>query len=144
MNIEARVTISRSSDNMIRIAVECDSSHTRFVEVKMDCEGFAKAITGQGFIHCTAEVRGLDFVGKKRIVERRRVQAPNLGYGRQEYESWLANNYKEEGWIVNSYLGSQGSISDDGVMRFLNFSVERYEDAVEGRSHEVREERMML
>jgi len=134
MNIEARVTISRGSDDMIRIAVECASSHARFVEVKMDCEGFAKAVTGQGFIHCTAEVRGLDVVGKKRVVERRRVVAPDLGMvDRKEYERWLKEEYHEAGWIVDPALRSQGSISYDGFGRtHLNFSVERYEDVAEG------------
>jgi hypothetical protein len=127
MKIKSSVTISRGSDDKVRIAIECDESHTRFVETIMDLESFARAITGQGYIHCDAIVRGLEFVGKRKIIETRSIESPNLGYGREAYREWLKNEYREDGWTVDDYLGSQGSISIGTEKTYLKFSVYRYE-----------------
>lgn len=127
MKIKSNVTISRGSDDIVRIAIECDESHTRFVETQMDLESFARAITGQGFIHCAAIVRGLEYIGKRKITETRRIEAPRLGYEKEKYIAWLKDEYREDGWLVDDYLGSQNSISFNGNKTYLNFFVYRYE-----------------
>lgn len=139
MEIEPNVSITISklhhsfSEDSIQIELVCEKSYTHFCTIKMTLEDFAKAITGMGHIKVFADLRGLQYVGKRRIREERTVLYPFTSlstHKREEMEKWLEENCQEEGWILDSYLGSRSSISYAENVRFYNlhYSVYKYID----------------
>ena len=63
--MEAKVTISRSSDDLISIRFRDEASGIEFAEVAMTPENFGYAITNLADRVGDLEVRGLAYVGKK-------------------------------------------------------------------------------
>lgn len=126
--INGDIQICRSSDNFVRIRFEDNTSHTKFAEAKLSLEQFAEAVTGMYVSDVEIEVRGLEYVGKQKVSERRSVFCPLNGYKKEELRDWLIENCQEDGWFINSYLGSQSSVkSVDGGTQ-LNYAVYKYVD----------------
>lgn len=110
--ISIHKTTSNREDDYISFEIFDPKSCTEFFRGKMSMEAFAQAITGLSRQAIEGELRCADQVGKFRVYESRSTQAPDLGYGkRDEYEQWLRDNCQEEGWAIDAYLRSQGSIS---------------------------------
>jgi len=132
MNIKANISISRMSNDKISITVRDDTSFIQFLELTMQPADLANALTGLGHVACAGEVRGLEYVGKSCIREKRQVEYPHGGGPkRHELEAWLLLNCQEDGWIVEPYLGSQSSIYTVGGKTFLNYHVKRYVEVEE-------------
>lgn len=66
----------------------------------------------------------------------REVVYPFKGYNRHSMEKWLEENAKEEGWIVNSYLGSQTSVTSHDGKTHLHYYVTKYVDAVDTKDED--------
>jgi len=124
--MKAKVTISRCSDDTIRISFEDVASGIKFAEVSMTPEAFGNAVTGFSNQDANLEVRGLAFVGKQRITESRQIECPVDSYDRKVLESWLRENAQEDGWLVSTYLGSQSSIKRKDGRTILNYTVTKY------------------
>lgn len=124
--MKAKVTISRSSDDKVRICFTDAASGIEFAEVAMELEAYAQAITGLAYVEGDLEVRGLEWVGKRRITERREVVCPLKTYDIKKLSEWLRDNAQEDGWLVSSYLGSQSSIQHTGEGTLLRYSVTKY------------------
>lgn len=144
--LDTKITISKRESNKggkyINIAIKDDVSGICFAEVKISLEDFAEALTGLGYVECKTEVRGLHNIGKEKEYERASVfitdeeyacvlaDANGSGYdaAKTALGEWLEENHAREGWSIDKYLGSQGSIKyvDDGKM--LNFGYYRYID----------------
>jgi hypothetical protein len=122
------VTITRTSRDLISIRLRDSASRIEFVDVTMSLDDFARAVTGLSEISAKAELRGLEHVGKTKQIEQRRVECPIKSYSRDVLQNWLEENCQEEGWIINSYLGSQNSISYKDDKTIINYSVYRYID----------------
>lgn len=136
----AKITISRPSRGdgreVITVSVKDANSRMRFLDLTLNLDDFAKAITGHAEIECEMEVKGLDKVGKVRVVEPRSKECPLPSYsGRGILGQWLKENGQEEGWTIDHYLGSQNSIGtltdSDGCI--LNYYVFKYVEAVDGQ-----------
>lgn len=125
-SMKARVSINRSSDDKVRISFRDEASGIEFAEVAMTIEAFGNAITGLSAQSAALEVRGLQWVGKQRVTEERTIECPLDTYNRDELSAWLRDNAQEDGWLVNTYLGSQGSISRQGSKTVLRYSVTKY------------------
>ena len=131
MKIEAAITISRIhggiDDKRISIEIRDKASGIQFVDAEMSLEDFAACITGLGYCSLDAEVRGLQYVGKQAVTESRRIEytGPKT-HDRKKLADWLVLKAKEDGWLVNSYLNSQGSVVNEGEKTFLNYSVTKY------------------
>lgn len=129
MKINAQMTISCRSDNMVCVTVKCTDSHMKFLELEFTPADFGMMITGLSHVSATAaEVRGLENVGKERITERRSVVCPLECYDRNELRKWLTQNCEEEGYTLNTYLGSQNSVVREPKGQRLNYSVSRFVD----------------
>jgi hypothetical protein len=132
-NINVSVTITRTTsnhrDDVIRLRFKDKSSRKTFVEVEMSLRGFAEAVTGLSEIEATAQVDGLEIVGKEKVIESRSVVCPISSYDRGELRAWLEENCQEPGWILDTYLGSQKSVTHHDGKCILNYSVIRYEEA---------------
>lgn len=129
--MEGKITISRpaySDDRKkITISVKDVKSVNRFIEIEMDYADFAAALTGLSEVPITFETKGLEYVGKSRIVEKRSLVVPKE-YSRKKLEEYLTHEVQEEGWTINPYLGSQRSVEYlDTEQTRLNYSVTRYE-----------------
>lgn len=128
--IKAKLTVSRRSDGVISISIVDEKSRIEFFDATMTPEDFANAITGYSRQPMEAEVRGLEYVGKNVVRERRSVFCPLKTYSREVLSAWLRENAKEDGWIVDYYLGSQGSVvyNQSGEGCALCYSVLKYID----------------
>lgn len=132
-SLKAKVTISRitySDYEAVNISIEDVSSGIQFAELELSAEAFGLAITGLSYREADLTVRGLQYIGKRRVTEKRTIECPLATYDRTKLESWLRENAQEEGWIVNTYLGSQPSVSYKEGKTFLNYSVTKYVDEV--------------
>jgi hypothetical protein len=124
--MKAKVTISRGSDGMVRIRFRDDTSGIEFAEVAMTPENFGYAITNLAEREGELEIRGLEWVGKQRVTERRQIECPLNSYDREKLSEWLNTYAQEEGWLLDSYLGSQSSVNWKGGKTILNYSVTKY------------------
>ena len=120
------ISICRASDNRVYIKIEDKNSHIQFVDASMSLEDFASAIIGMGMQKLDMEVRGLKNVGKVRVTEKRSIQCPLNTYDKNELKEWLVDNAQEQGWIINTYLGSQNSISRVNNITVLKYSVNKF------------------
>lgn len=106
----SRVSSSRG-DGYVNITLTDESSSIQFVDIELSYAAFGELVTGGSYMLLDAELRGLENVGKKFVHERRSIHCPLQDtYKREPLQAWLEEHGKEEGWIVNSYLGSQGSV----------------------------------
>jgi len=126
MKAKLKLSISRPSSGGISIRIEDTASLIEFIDASISCEQFAEAITGLSSRPMDAEVRGLEYIGKTRIREPRKIICPIETYDRGILQSWLKENAKEEGWLIDSYLGSQSSVARDGDKTILNYCVHKY------------------
>lgn len=129
MKISVVVSIGRNSKDEIDLTFTDNASNVQFLDVRMTPEQFAMAITGLSGIEVQAEARGLKVVGMTKIRERRSIECPLDTYDRKALEDWLKEHGKEEGWTVDTYLGSQGSVARQGEKIILNYAVYRFEQA---------------
>lgn len=130
MKIKTSLSISRPNcsdgPKYIKISVTDEKSRVRFLELQIGLAEFAECLTGLSYCESEAEVKFLDKVGKERIYENRTVEMPFRTYDRELAQEWLQQNCQEEGWEVNSYLGSQGSMRSVGEKTVLNYGVTKY------------------
>ena len=131
--IEARVTISRrqgyENDGTITISLRDESSRIEFAEIEMTSDAFVSALTGAGMVAAKGVVRGLDRVGKTKVIEKRSVlYAGDKWDSAQEKSQWLEAHCKEPGWYVNTYLGSQGTQTYGEAGVTLHYSVYKFVD----------------
>jgi hypothetical protein len=129
MNINAKITISRNSNDIVRIAIKDTASLARFVEVEMTPHDFAMAITGLSEIPVTGTVRELHIVGQNKVSEPRTVVCPLTTYEKKEVlRAWVLEHCQEPGWSLSVRLDTQGSVTNnaDGT-KTLRYSVYRYE-----------------
>lgn len=129
--ITGKITITRPSfcgdKEIINLTLLDSASNEEFVDIEIDLADFSKLLTGQARTPFVGEVSGLDIVGKTFVPEKRRVLCPIKSHNKDILSDWLRNEYKEEGWFVDPYLGSQGSIgTSDKDGTYVNFSVYKY------------------
>ena len=127
MKHEGRVTISRNSNDIVTIRLKDNNSRLGITEISMNLENYALLITGLAEVECQHETTNdVSNIGKTKVIESRSIIAPNLGYGKDKYEEWLAENGQEEGWEISLYLNSQRSIVHMDNTVTINYNVFKY------------------
>lgn len=121
-----RISISCGSDDLIRISLHDNASGIEFVSARMDCEDFAKAVTGLAYVPISGDVRGVEYLGKTHVSEPRTIFCPLKTHRKDALVEWLKNNAQEDGWILDTYLNSQNSVISDGKGCRLNYRVHKY------------------
>jgi hypothetical protein len=124
--LKATISISRDSSDTVRIRLRDSASCIEFADVSASVGAFGLAVTGLSEVEVDLEVRGLQYVGQERTIERRSIECPLNTHDRGALSQWLAENAQEDGWLVSTYLGSQNSISRRDGKTYLNYSVTRY------------------
>jgi hypothetical protein len=124
--MKANVTISRDSSDRVNIRIKDSATRIQFVELSLSVEDYGYLISGLSEIECEMKVRGLANVGKRMVTEPRATVCPVKSYSRDVLQQWLLDYAQEDGWTLDTYLGSQGSIThkDDGVL--LRYRVYKY------------------
>ncbi len=126
---DVNVSCSRDSHDRFTIRIRDEGAVNASFEVTLTPENFAYLVSSM-IVKAKATVRRPDLFGKKRISERRSIKCPLRGHGREPLKKWLIDNCQEDGWELDPYLGSQGSVTflvgEDGCM--LNYRVQRWED----------------
>ena len=124
------LSISRNSHNRVGITVKCKTSRQAFLKLDLSLEEYAEVITGLSHVEVEGVVNGMNLVGKEKIVESRTVRVDEtIGFqGKELVADWLSRNCKEEGWELDTYLGSQKSIVYDHTNKnyTINYSVYKY------------------
>lgn len=127
--MKGNVTISRNNHDEVTIRFRCEASRVEFATLTLSLEAYAEAITGLSEVQGELQVVSLEHVGKNRITERRSIKCPLKWVEKNSYASWLKENAQEEGWTLNTHLGSQNSIQHRDDHTILNYSVTKYVDA---------------
>jgi hypothetical protein len=129
-NIECDLHIGQprggSGPEIMTIEVTDRASHIRFLSLEVPLASFMKAITGQFLSEIQGSVMGLEEVGKTRVTETRQIVCPLKTYKREEMREWLEANAQEAGWIIDSYLGSQGSVTSHPEGSLLSYRVHKF------------------
>lgn len=135
--LPAKLSISKVQTNRddphICISITDANSGITFSAVEVSLIEFADAITGLARVSCTHETRNTEYLGKYYVSEPRTITVPHLGYNKEAYKEWLLNNAQEEGWIIDSYLGSQGSVTYKDGNAVLNYHVFKYVDKIDSK-----------
>ncbi len=138
INTTTELSMSRNSRDMFTVLVQDSRSRAMICKVSMTPEQFAMAISGTYVSDLPTVCGDLAQVGKKRIIEKRTAtishddywQCSEGDYSRKKEKlgQWLIENHSEPGWNIDTYLGSQGSISaqPDGSY-VLRYQVYRFE-----------------
>lgn len=113
---------------MINIRLRDKVSRAEFVDVRMTLEDFASAVTGLVEVDVIVDVRGLDRIGKVKVIESRQTVYPGAIYDdRAKQEPYIVDNCQEDGWELLPALRSQGSKNTGpNGETMLNYSVVKY------------------
>lgn len=128
-DLNLNLTITRLSTGKIRLEIEDSVSYITFLKMELSPEDFMNCLTGLAYQPGIGEVYGTEFLGKTKQIEERTIESPlknKVFSSSEELSIWLKNNYKEEGWFIDTYLGSKHSIEYKEGKQFLNFKVFRY------------------
>lgn len=127
--IKVNMYMGRNSRDEYHIQINCDESNTRFLDAYIDADTFAKMITS-AHVEFEADVNGLDRVGKRKIRESRSVVVHRdklNGLGRDAAKEYVKRHCQEDGWLLDSYMGSQSSVVyQPNDMVKLNYAVFKF------------------
>lgn len=95
-----RVT-STHGDPYIQVSVQDETSRHHFIELTMSMEAFAMALTGMGAQPLTFDLRGVDYVGKRREIKDELVpRPPSVERTRQsEAAAIVLAPFETDGWV---------------------------------------------
>lgn len=128
MKLLGEICITRSNNGAYYIRIEDSASSRQFVELTLTAKQFAEAVTGLYTSDVEMEVQHLDKVGKQRIRQERQVLCPLEDYKTEVLSQWLIDHCQEEGWTLDTYLGSQKSVKSVDGGKLLNYAVIKYVD----------------
>lgn len=128
MKVKGNITFGRNSSHEITIKLQDEASGITFAVARLDSNQLADMLFGRAFVDVDLEVRGLENVGKTKVVEARHLEYPgHIFDSRETMEEWLQQNAQEEGWHLSPRLGSQTSVGRKDGKAVLNYHVFRFE-----------------
>ena len=126
MKIKTTLTITKRSSGEVVIKITDETSGCHLVEISLSPEVFANCLLGQAEMECEATVGSLQNIGKQRVTERRTVTYPGAEYDREVLKQWLMRNCQEDGWVLDSYLGTKQSVSHNEGVTNLHYHVYKF------------------
>lgn len=147
LEVDLRVgkVYSNKEDDYMHLTLEDCISGIRFGSIEMSLTDFGKFVTGTE-VTVKGEFTGLKNIGKVREYEKVTLVIPTDTYrqivegrGYDEHNSalaaWLVVNHSREGWYVDTYLGSRGSVSGDFDKKTtIKYGYYRYVDKSKNQS----------
>lgn len=115
--LKGNITISKvhgPDGYYVELRVRDKLSLNTFIEVKMSLEDYARVITGLAEVPIEMSVKNLDSVGKKKESKPLTFEIPKeYSYDSEKYAKANAQKFADDGWIADTYFGSQGSYRYD-------------------------------
>ena len=132
-NISITRPCSYDGKEYISVQIECEESHTRFIDLEIGYKEFAQALTGLSSVPVEFKVRNLESVGKRKVITRRKVKLPTslqcYSPDKVKVAEWLKDMYEDTVTYVDVYLGSQSTfVQDEEGDTCVNFSTYVYEE----------------
>lgn len=130
--LKGEMTFSRVMCNMeddyMEITLSDSISGIEFVSVRLSMEQYGKLISGQSYQKVDYELRGAGNIGKVKESEPAQIALPHdlYHYNKKPVQDWLEANCQREGWYMDTYLGSQGSVVRSGNTDYANIRYYRY------------------
>ena len=133
MKLEGRISIFVDEDGA-RIEITDHSSMTRFVKATLTSGQFMACLGRQGHVNCDLSVVGLDKVGKTVENSKLEFKIPaelyEIRYKEPDYftevAQLVAQNQLTDGWIADSYFGSQGSFFQKDGEQWARVTIRRW------------------
>jgi hypothetical protein len=143
--LEGQISISRPSGGdrdgeYVSITLKDNKSRIEFLRVEVDLARFAEALTGLSCVPVTLNVRSLDLVGRTRITEPAKFTLTRAYLKEKGVESYDKKALRElmvqdpdgifqrAGWTLDTYLGSQNSITYEGQNMTIHSHYTTYEE----------------
>lgn len=131
-----RCSNSNKDEDYVTLEFEEEVSGINFLNIQMSLKDFGDLLSGYGGVKLKAEIRNVENLGKTFKHEPRSVVLPKeesqrigaLKYDRKDgaYRHYLETHCQEEGWKLDTYLGSRESIVHTGGGTMLNYRVYRW------------------
>lgn len=128
MKIDAKLTLLVSGD-VVRLEIHDDAASICFLEAEIDPVAFMSALGRLSGVPFTAEVRGLDCVGKKLEMDTLEFEMPgdsDYSDQRKAIAKKLATEKCPEGWKASDYFGSQNSFRSVGGKTIAKTTIRRW------------------
>lgn len=131
--LKGKLSISRVTSNVendyIEIQLEDENSRSRLIEIMVDFESFAKALTGLCYQPCSYQVVDIfDLLGKKHECKTVPIEYPEL-HNRdglfKDLRELMVKPYEIDGWVADRHEGFNGHKLKGGK---YNFIFRRYVD----------------
>ena len=118
----------------VRIEVEDEASGIRFLKINLSAEQFMACLGRLANVECEINTYGFDLVGKTRETSKHEFKIPdelyNLRYKDRNYfdktAQELAQSQLTDGWIADSYFGSQDSFFQKDGERWARVTIRRW------------------
>jgi len=147
--LQGKLSISRPSrggradDNVISIRIKDKNSGIDFCEIEVGAEDMMKALTGLTEVPMYFSKRGVAFIGKHRqrkafshtVNDELLKEAGVKNYDSTALKEWARSNVVPPvSWYLDSYLGSQGSVTHDykNGTTTLNMAIYKYTEEEDG------------
>lgn len=135
-NLEGKISINRRSggndeQSNIFIEIQDNQSRIKFIEIKINMADFTAALTGHSFIPVIFKTNNLEYIGKTKETEKAAINIPHgVRHDKKSIETYLEEVHQRDGWIIDTYLGSQNSLialwDDPDYYYTANISYHRY------------------
>ena len=126
--IDGSASIVRTSNDEIKITLYDDDAVIEFAKATLSLESFALAITGLSHVKCGIDIHGLDKVGTIMESKHHVFELPCECY--DENRVWHAIEEAKktcpEGWVPDTYFGSQNSFFMSGDKSMARCVIRRY------------------
>lgn len=102
--MKGKLTISTEGGKLLRLILEDAASEIEFLDIKITSEDFIMALTTRPDRDCVFELRGLEYVGKRREWKKETVTVPGK-YGdpiTHEMKIEAIRPFCVDGWLCQS------------------------------------------
>lgn len=131
-NIEGRITLLVDKDGA-SLEIECHTSGIKIANIKISPDDFCALLARHAYKSCSIEIPDKHYwqnVGKKQVMDNISFPMPDgVPYQeRKQIACDLLPAYTPEGWIADTYFGSQGSFSRKDGKDYANTIIRSWVD----------------
>jgi hypothetical protein len=117
------------SEKSTTIEIYDEDASILFAEIELSAEQLCQALSRLAHTKCSAEVHGLDRIGKKMIHKTLEFECGELYHHYRKDEQKLIALCKAacpKGWTPDNYFGSQGSFFTKDEKRFARCTIRQW------------------
>jgi hypothetical protein len=127
MKIKGRITILVDAKGA-RIEIEDEKASVQFLRINLTAEQFTACLGRLAMVPCEMHINGIEKVGKQHENTSFEFAISEAEYkNRNEVVlQAAAQSQLKDGWIADSYFGSQGSFFKKGDQWFARVTIRRW------------------